>query len=92
MVSPRYRRRRKLKKKDATSVVFVVILVIVLAIVAFFYWESRFHVEEASSYEIVGLGDSDDDAIGPQYSEEKKAFIEMLNQLMRVRLDMDTIE
>ena len=94
MALPYKRRHRRRKKKDATSIIFIVILVVVLSIVAFFYWDShRYRVEDnPSAYDIVGLNESENDAIGPQYSEEKKAFIEMLNQLMRIRLDMDTIE
>ena len=91
---PNKRRRRRHKKKDAMSIILIGMLVVVLSIVAYFCWvdhRSRYD-KDKSTYEIVGLGDSEDDAIGPQYSEEKKAFIEMLNQMMRFQLDMDSIE
>lgn len=76
------------------SIVLIVMLVIVLGILACFYLESYFHRidDDLPSYEIVGLEESEEDAIGPQYSEEKKAFMEKLNQLMRFQLEMDSIE
>ena len=94
MALPNKIRRKRRKKRDATSIIFIVILIVVLSIVAFFYWDShRYRVEDnPSAYDIVGLNESEEDAIGPQYSEEKKAFLERLNQMMRIRLDMDTIE
>ena len=76
------------------STVLIVMLIIVLSLVVYFYWDShRYHYEEDQpAYTVIGLGDSEEDAIGPQYSEEKKALIEMLNQMMRFQLEMDTIE
>ena len=94
MSSSQYRRRR-LKKKNATSVVFIVMLIIVLSLVGYLYWDShrtRFY-DDLPSNTIIGLGgDSEEDAIGPQYSDEKRAFIERLNQMMRIQLELDTIE
>ena len=94
MISTHYRRRRKRKKKDAISIVLIVMLVIVSSIVAYFCWiGNRYRIKDnLPTYEIVGLDNSEEDAIGPQYSEEKKALIEMLNQIMRFQLEMDTIE
>ena len=94
MISSHYRRRRRQKRKNAMSAVLIVMLIIVLSLVGYLYWDShrtRFY-DDLPSTTIIGLGDSEEDAIGPQYSEEKRAFIERLNQMMRFQLELDTIE